>query len=827
MSDYPSNFDLLNSVSPKFLNTVLRFSNSDVTFSMLQNKKKARYGDPGLKYGQAGLMYGGLIDVDNSYPYLSPNTSLVVGNIIEPEQGRGSTQTINIELIDKDGFVSNFVSPGQQLDEIMGGTVCEILIGYQNSSYPEDYFVIHRGYTTKITYAPTKVILEISDANIKRRQQTFFSGKTNLTADINNSVTTIPITTTDGFYRFILGPDGGYDPSVKLFILIGDEYMEIPTTATFNPTSIVGVVRGVLGTAPAAHSLGDDVTNQIQLEGNIMDLSLKVMLSGWDGDWLSDLPIFSFVKSTDPDTADVNNGIFLPLTVDPIRDYGLADGDYITVTGSGLNDGTYVVTGFSGYFGVANTIILVDQVLNLEPPDVTAIYSIRSQYDTLPVDAGVKLRPDDVDIARFQYIKNTFFSQNDNSVRILITEPQNAKNLIESEFFLPVGAYSITRFGRLSVTCTMPPIIGQKLSIIDENNLIDPQSTIVTRGLNTRRFFNEVQYYFDVNNAGDPTNVFKTLDTDSLNKFDLSSVLPINSKGLRTDLGAVGLIQRRGGYILRRYKDAAFEIDLKVNFKTGSQIEVGDIVAVYDQGTLKIINFSNGTRNLGAQLFEVIRRSMDLKTGLTQVKLLGVLGYQLTDRFGTISPSSISTGGSTSTIDIQDSFGAVFPGDEQAKWTPYIGQKIRVHSETYSFDQVVDLLGFDPGNPYRMLVSTLASPAVAGWIVNIDAYPQNSDPSDHEKYKIAFCFQDPSLTVVTGISTTSFTVSPSDAALLLPGMPVLVHSVSYAFISDESIVDTVVGTTVTLKTAIGFVPSPGYLVELVGFLDGGGPYRLI
>ena len=72
-----------------------------------------------------------------------------------------------------------------------------------------------------------------------------------------------------------------------------------------------------------------------------------------------------------------------------------------------------------------------------------------------------------------------------------------------------------------------------------------------------------------------------------------------------------------------------------------------------------------------------------------------------------------------------------------------------------------------------------------------------------------------------------FDVDPLRAAEIVPGNPITVHSTDYLLASSEAIVDNVVGTTVTLKTPIEFTPIAGMILELIGFIDGLGPYRLL
>lgn len=81
--------------------------------------------------------------------------------------------------------------------------------------------------------------------------------------------------------------------------------------------------------------------------------------------------------------------------------------------------------------------------------------------------------------------------------------------------------------------------------------------------------------------------------------------------------------------------------------------------------------------------------------------------------------------------------------------------------------------------------------------------------------------------MVAGVSNTAFTVGAGDVAKFLPGQPILVHNTSYSILSPEVIIDTVVGLQINLKTSLGFTPATGQIVEDIGFLDLGKPYKIL
>jgi hypothetical protein len=267
---------------------------------------------------------------------------------------------------------------------------------------------------------------------------------------------------------------------------------------------------------------------------------------------------------------------------------------------------------------------------------------------------------------------------------------------------------------------------------------------------------------------------------------------------------------------------------MTVNWQAGSLIEAGDVVAVKDDGELRIANLATGDRNLETQLFEVIERTMDLKNGTVKLTLLSNVGYQANDRFATISPSSdVVAGGTTSRIPITESYGNT--SNEWKKWEEFVGLPIQVHDYAWTYYYESTLVGFDPVDPNVLLVSPpLGAAPVAGDIVDIVPYPATDpDPNTNQLYKLLHAHLSPSIAVVSGTSQTVFDVSLSDAAVMNEGQLILIHNDDYTVFSDEVEVTSIVGTQITVATALGFTPASGQTVELVGFKDGGGPYRVL
>lgn len=835
--DTPAKYLLFNDQNTKNIVIVVEIPGIDL-LSSRPVYTKLRYGDPGVVYGGTNLVYGGLRRVAGVRDLLSfDGSSLTIQQVIEPEQGRGSVQTITMAFVDKDEYMSQVVSPGVLINEILGKPV-KIWLGYQEISYPDDYQIIFRGIVTQVQCQSGRVTIQFSDPNTARRQTIFYTATTKLTAPITNSSTTIPVITTSEFNKQILGPNGMYDAGVQTWIQVDDEYMQYGPTAyggsTFTVTrSAVGPLG--LPTVPDAHDANADVKSILVLKDNPLTMALKLMLSGYNGFFQTGVPVDSFVYTGDPILGNVQNGIVLKPGKSATRDLGLSIGDYITIS-SAVNPGndiTVQVVEFGNVQGDPNRLIYASTNFTYENPS-TAFLALRSKYDVYPLNAGLKVLPSEVDVARHEYVRNTFIASDVFAFKI--DHQETGKTFIESELYLPASCYGLTRQGLLSVGITTPPIADERIQYINSSQIIEPQNIAPQRGLNVRKFFNLITWDYDVDLTGAFRQSQKFLDTESLSIIGLSSTLPIQSRGGRTDLGFDSNVQRRSLALLNRYKRGATQIQFKITYGLANLIEAGDVV-VLEGADLSITNFQNGTRTLGSQLYEVINRTLDIKTGQGNLTLISNVDANFQDKFATIAPSShVDVGSTTTDIYIRDSFGVIFPLNESKKYQDYIGLNIRVHSYDYSFDEEVTLVSIDPSNPYHLTVSPpLSAPPPLGYIIDLAAYSTSTDPLVSARTKLVHAFWDPSVFVTANGGVLTFQVGAGDIGKFVIGQPIYTHQTGYGpvvgpdALSDEAavtIADT--GTDfVTVATSLGYSPLAGDVVELIGFPDGGPPYRFI
>jgi len=404
------------------------------------------------------------------------------------------------------------------------------------------------------------------------------------------------------------------------------------------------------------------------------------------------------------------------------------------------------------------------------------------------------------------------------------------QEFIAKELFLPANMYSIPRDAKASLGITAPPIADERSVFLDDTNVVDPASLRPERGFNNN-FYNSVVYKYEHAAIDDRfLKGFVEYSADSYNRFESlgekigNQSFIIESKGLRDTAETNVIVSLNAKNTLGRFEFAPELIpDVRVLSKYGFKIEVGDIVAFGATG-LKILNISNGTRVGEIKLYEVVNKSLDVKTCEVVLSLLQT-SFDANGRYGLVAPSTkISTGSTTTKIYFKLGYYMTSFLNERKKWTDFIGERIRITNSDYSYDHTTTLLSLSDTEPDVMNVTALPSPPLANYVIDLADY-DTSSASLQLRQKLIYCHFNPQLTVASGISATQFTVSAPDAAKMSVGQMVQIHSSTYAVDSIDVTVTDITGTTIT-TSAIGFTPAAGQLIELVGFLDGGKPYRI-
>jgi hypothetical protein len=804
---------LLNAQRNISPNIILEIEGLPNLYSALDTLEYARFGENHIYFGQPGLVFGGSVADETIKPYISLSGS---GSTINQqlEQDKGSSQSVSslkIELLDKNGEITKIISPGFVLDEILSKKAI-VYFNYGDGLHPEDSVIILKGIISEVSSKAATIAFTIAHPEQQKRQKLFIKQTSKLSAIVSPGDTTVSVLTTNGFIS-------SNDANLKSYIKINDEIIQAPTKSS---TQFTGLTRGQLGTVAASHAIGDEVSTFYSLQGTAIELALKLMLS----------QPFEYA------TTSINNiGAKGPTDLDPRviffsypntqRKYGLVVGDKVNISGSligGNNISGLFITGFGQ--NDLGSWVSVNQDLSLEFGSPATVAFV-SKYATMAEGLGMSI--DDVDVARHEQMVERF-SANIPDYTFYLEDEIDGKEFLSKEIYFPANFYSLPRQASASVGLTLPPIADQEIRILDENTVVDPGEISPTRSVN-QGFYNSVIYKYDKALLEDKFltgSVTFSADSQSRFKAIRNKPLIIESKGLRPSNQNDAILRTNSQRLLDRYQFAAQKISgLKTLFKTGYPIDVGDTV-VFGSAALKVSDILEGNRDTQPQLYEVVNKSLNIKTGDVSLDLLST-GFEIDGRYGVIAPSSyVDTGSTVDSIVIKDSFSTTFPNKEKDKWSSSIGLRIAVHSQDWSFYEEVTLTGFEPSNDYRMLVSpSLSIAPPADYIVDISQYPSSTDAREEAIHKLLYAHFNPQIEIVSGASTTVFDVGAGDVGKIFVGSIVRIHNDDFTNDSPEVLVNDITGNTITVDGSLGFVPSAGEFIELIGFPDKALPYRVL
>ena len=811
-------------------NLIFRIPKYDKIFGSAEISEYIRIGDPDLYIGSYpgwdSWVIGGVRAIQNQSQYMSytagGGTSTNLVQKLAPDRKEGTTITsMVVTLIDKNEEISRLISPGFDLDDILGADT-EIWLGFKGTGYPEDYEIIFRGIVNDIDSGPGYVNFLLSSVEDKKRRALVVEATTELAAAIPlGPLASIQVLDGSIFSNAVLGPDGSPDPSISRTFIINDEIFSY-TSVSGNVLS--GITRGLYDSVQTVHDVGDDVKRGFRLQGNGIDLALKIMLSGWQGPFVEGVDI-KHLNRIAPAIPRTNAVFFQRKNV--LKEFGLTVGDFVSVTGA-----TNPANNFTNKEIVEiqvtddGSFVTVDDVSLVDELDSPGTASFRSKYDTLNI--GLKMSPAEVDVEQHEYLRDFFLSGYTFDLRDLF-EVNVAKTLIDDQIYTSMACFSIPRKGRSSITYSIGPIGGQVARRLDLDTVTNAGSLKVKRSL-ASNFTNVVRYAYDydvVEGEFKKSKSFRSLSSQSRIPV-LDKVLAIDAKGLRSG-GGEALIEASADRLLSRYQFGAEHISgAKLVFGFGYPIEIGDVVLV-DYAALKLTDSDTGDRAGGQKYMEVINKTLNVKTADVSVDLVNT-SFGLGDRFATVGPSSIVDSGSTTTkLNLKKSYGTGEFEVETYKWVDYIGEKILVHSEDWSQEAETTLLAIDSINVAILVSPALPFAPVDGYIIDAPFYPASSDPNENINWKLPHAFLSATVQIVSAVSQTRFAVSASDFPKFAVGSLVRLNNIDYSQESPEAeIINVYPGTfEIEMDTPSGFTINNTHFAKLMAFADGGQSYRLI
>jgi hypothetical protein len=715
-----------NNLKPTF---VVEIEGIDFKITSETIFRTPRYGDPDLFYGREGLVYGGLIPFeDNDFKALisATGTTRQITQNLDIDKAAGSTaSTFSLELTDINGEATK-IGTGFYNDEILYKDVV-VWIGFntETSVFNLDYVVLFRGTIESVDFLPASVRLNLASVDVKRRQSVGLIGTGELNDQILTATSSPDIRLKDNFNPFFRTPSSlrgvdftTQDPAMKTYVRINDEIIRYNEVGFFDggaKTSLQITTRAQIGTVAATHDEDSEVSAFYVLEDHALNLALKIMLSKADEENVF-LPYIDRLQASSvnflPEGGPVQNAIYFP-GVNLLRDFNVSRGDFLDLRqfNNAQNNtvDSFDTPGFrpivedvffigQGSYIVVDNIIPEDPVPNnffnlVSESSTEGKVSFYSKYNSFGKAFGLGLNPNEVDIAKFEFIRDSFLLQAD--VRFFIRdEIENAREWINEQLLLPFGCYSIPSdaegLGRISINISLPPLPIDQIQTLSVNNIVNPERLQVKRSVN-RYYYAGVIYRFEDSPLDEELRrrAIVLVGSELIPSSDVdldtgSRNLIIEAQGLRQEFGANTLALIASRRILNRYKGAAELIpNVQVLFSVGGLINIGDRVILDAEG-LNLVNRETFRRDRQPMLMEVVNRQVNPFTGQVTVDLLDT-SFGIDNRYGLISPSSkISRALDLRRIVIDPSFGARFGTSEFRKWETYIGARVKVRSLDWS-----------------------------------------------------------------------------------------------------------------------------------------------
>lgn len=782
------------SITPQ---AILEIEGLDIVFGAQPVLEFARW-DKNLEW-DSGVRWDGLTEKPESRSYidLRGSTKDIRNQILPDKGGSNSVSSVNIRLVDVNNEVAQLLS-FNNIEEILG-KLANFYIGL-GGAHPEDSIAIFRGVVVDFYTEDGAVMVSVAHPEALKRQVLFEQYQARLTADIDSTTTTIPVSSTVD-----LIPSG--DSSVTT-IRINEEVMRVVSIDTDIQLT---VERNYEGTIASSHDLDSDINSIYIISGDPINLALKLMLSTEGNEY--------FFSDDKPSKIQDNR---LNFDVPDIEDFtGLVSGDLVRLTG--INAGEYTINSFGitsegSYIETNET--LIDEV------EYTGTFEFKSKYNVMA--DGLGMLPFQVDVKGHEDILSfnpSLFVDYKIYLKENIDDPQE---FISKEIYFPQGLYAIPRKARASVKQVNPPLSVDIVPTINTENITNITKIKQRRSLH-KYLYNIFRYEYEEDIIED-----KTLQKDIIVSGDsLTRIkggrkpLKIRSKGLRTSVDTSTNIQQISQRLVDRYRFApTYFQGIEVKFSDGFNLEVGDVIP-FGGGDTKIVDLQTGLRGQRERLYECVNKKLDINSGKISIDLLET-AFNIDSRSATISLASLTGTNSTTTrLEIKKSFDVGDFNFEYEKWEQFAGEKIRVRSEDYSFDETVVFKEIDPGNNnYMLLDSALTVAPGEDYIIELPLYDNTSEDAE-DKYKIRFAYFNSQVEITSVTDNQTFEVDTPGELFL--GSKIYVHSDDYSRDSfeEETSIDDITGNTITLSNPLSFTPQIGDKLEFSKFLDGGNPYQLI
>ena len=804
----------LNDQISKEMMIILQIQDSQYLYGSAPILETARWDDPRIKWdNEIGVTWDGEIEKANSRPYILPlkskTTKQITQQLLVDKGGSGSVATMNIELVDYRGEVARDLS-FDQIGEPLGKKAV-VYMGLKGGRFPQDFLPLMRGYIDDLKYNAASITVSVALATNLLRQSSFEQYQAQTRVTIDALTTTIPVTLTDPIFET--------QDTLTAYIKIEDEIMEIVSIDANNKN--IEVIRSRLGTVATDHDFDSDVTSYYTLEGHPIDLALKLLHSK-EGNEFSDT---NFVVNAlnRISSSEIIDGAIVTSDYNIEDSSGLVIGDFVEISGSASNDGIYPVIGF-GTLDTGKSYILVPTGSFTEETGINLLLKVKSKYNVLP--DGVGLDIDFVDTAAFEDTKALYSADFIDYYFKLKETIEDTRDFIIKEIMKPASLYLIPRKGKTSCKKTAPPFTVDSIPTLNTSNLYDLTKLEMRRSTH-KYLLNSIVFRYNQGILEDTffDKYIKT-NADSFTRIKVGRKRQvIESIGYGRSLEVLQVVDRVATNILNRYKfGSRYVRGVKVLLSVGLQLEIGDIVFFGGEDT-KLVNLQTGERDLPPSQYEIINKKLDVSKGECILELLET-GFGIDGIFGTFSPSSpIATGSTAERLLLGDLWASDQYQKERDKWDRWIGLKVRVVNDDYTYDETTTLDSYDTVTSNGIILDPpLPSAPPVGAYMELAKYDQYGNEEIEETVKLTHTFTMPQAEISSVTDDKTFEVL--DTTDFEVGMEINIHSGDYTSDSETRIIDDITGNTIILNEDLDLSPAIGFFMESYSFAEAKG-YRYL
>lgn len=350
----------------------------------------------------------------------------------------------------------------------------------------------------------------------------------------------------------------------------------------------------------------------------------------------------------------------------------------------------------------------------------------KGRYDIYEEGYGLDMDTSQIDIQRFEDIRDTYYPTTSVTFKFSIEDRISANDFFKDQIYKPLNMYPVVQGDGLYSARIYRPLLPPFSNVhINEDATIK----IPSYDGNLADLINEVQFSYDYRN-GDFEKIVVYADAESINDRGVGDrTLEIECEGLDSDVtDADAFMNRSVSRIFNRYAVPPIKINATVLFEK-LVTETGDIIRFSNKFLPDLVT---GSMGIDTQM-EVLKRTVDWKRGSVKLELLQTGYYQ--KKYSSISPTMKVTGtGTTTTCTVED-ISHYEVGFKCSVWATYVDDTNTSESVTKNFvhwEKIADNIEITEIDNNDITVSpALSQPFQDGWVITYN--DDNVDVTDYQK----------------------------------------------------------------------------------------------